>query len=587
MKTPFYFLIALSLMTIFQSCSSGRMAYRDNDDVYYTGSGVRDRETYTTTQENNTSTGNTGGNYNSGTYDRDVNTGRQPDYGNSNDQSQTRGDRDAERFSYDDRPHSSGQNRSSGDGNGNTYITNNYYDEDDYYDYAYSARIRRFYHPLGWSYYDPFYTNLYWYDYNPFSWGVSLYCTYNWWNPRPFGSWGPSWGVGVGFGPSWGFGPSFAYNPFWGNPWGNPWGWGGGGYMAGYNDGFMNGYYAGLYNGTFNPYYFNSLDSYSYYYGPRNGRNNHVASNVPGGRGDRNIGDLYGRKLLADDPKTPRQETASDGIAAIGRSKREIRSMDPEFNQPGRGNDGIIGKPRQDSRSGGTQEVLPTKQNGRVDLDGPGRNETTSPSGVNPKSNSAPVREEPPSGVNPKSNNIPVRGEGSFPNGGNPRSGNPSEGTVKQSPTMDPVNPGKNNELNPRSSEPVKNNNIRNEQYSPRGASDESGAQSPRNGSFNSDRNEPSGSGRKQSEENFTPRGNSNERETPARNQNGTLRERSGSGKNVEPSSRERRSYEPSRPAGRQETRPSSPQRSSPSISSPSPGSSRPSGSPAPSNRRR
>ena len=64
---------------------------------------------------------------------------------------------------------------------GNTYITNNYYDEDDYYDYYYTSRIRRFHRDLycGWGYYDPFYTNLYWYDYNPYNWGVSIYMGYN------------------------------------------------------------------------------------------------------------------------------------------------------------------------------------------------------------------------------------------------------------------------------------------------------------------------------------------------------------------------------------------------------------------------
>ncbi|HNP48410.1 MAG TPA: hypothetical protein PKL85_06205, partial [Bacteroidia bacterium] len=62
------------------------------------------------------------------------------------------------------------------DGQGNTYITNNYYNDDDYYDYAYSARLRRYYSPvIGYSYYDTYYTNSYWYDYNPSSWGVSIY----------------------------------------------------------------------------------------------------------------------------------------------------------------------------------------------------------------------------------------------------------------------------------------------------------------------------------------------------------------------------------------------------------------------------
>ena len=73
------------------------------------------------------------------------------------------------------------------DDGGTTYITNNYYyDSDDYYDYAYTARIRRFHSPVcySWSYYDPYYTNLYWYDRYPGNWGVSIYLGYDWSWPR-------------------------------------------------------------------------------------------------------------------------------------------------------------------------------------------------------------------------------------------------------------------------------------------------------------------------------------------------------------------------------------------------------------------
>jgi hypothetical protein len=63
---------------------------------------------------------------------------------------------------------------------------NNYssYDEDDYYDYAYSARIRRFHRPyLMYDYYADYYTNLYWYTYDPWYWGTSIYLGYHWWYP--------------------------------------------------------------------------------------------------------------------------------------------------------------------------------------------------------------------------------------------------------------------------------------------------------------------------------------------------------------------------------------------------------------------
>ena len=97
------------------------------------------------------------------------------------------------------------------DRNGDTYVTNNYYD--DYYDYSYSSRIRRFYHPQSsFSYYNSYYTNSYWYNYNPHSWGVSIYLGYNWWNPHPY-HYNPYWGSG--------YYSNFGYSPFnyyWHNP---------------------------------------------------------------------------------------------------------------------------------------------------------------------------------------------------------------------------------------------------------------------------------------------------------------------------------------------------------------------------------
>lgn len=100
------------------------------------------------------------------------------------------------------------------------------YDEDDYYDYAYSARIRRFHSPNIWSsYYDDFYTNLYWYNYNPMSWGTSIYLGYSWWYPSyyhhsphyfAYNHWGYSpWGYSY-----WGHSPYYygwGYSPYYNN----------------------------------------------------------------------------------------------------------------------------------------------------------------------------------------------------------------------------------------------------------------------------------------------------------------------------------------------------------------------------------
>jgi hypothetical protein len=135
---------------------------------------------------------------------------------------------------------------------GDTYINNNYYD--DYYDYAYASRLRRFhsnyYFP---SSYNDFYTNMYWYDYNPWNWGTSIYFNSGWF--------GPSFGMSFG----WGW-PYYSY------------GLGGYPYYGGYGNGYYDGYYNGLYNGYYggighSGWYYNEGSWYSndnnYYYGHR------------------------------------------------------------------------------------------------------------------------------------------------------------------------------------------------------------------------------------------------------------------------------------------------------------------------------
>ncbi|MBU46997.1 MAG: hypothetical protein CMD28_06155 [Flavobacteriales bacterium] len=58
------------------------------------------------------------------------------------------------------------------------------YTVDDYYDYSFSSRIRRFHRPIYYSgYYGGIYTNYYWYNNDPFYWGTSIYYGYNWNSP--------------------------------------------------------------------------------------------------------------------------------------------------------------------------------------------------------------------------------------------------------------------------------------------------------------------------------------------------------------------------------------------------------------------
>jgi len=132
------------------------------------------------------------------------------------------------------------------------YVSNNNYYSDDYNDYGYSSRIRRYDENWGgWGYYDDVYTNSYWYSYNPYQFGMSIYMGYPWWGPSAYWySYYPSyyWGCGLGF--NWGFGWGLydlgCYNPFWGyGGYGYPY-WGCGNYGRGYCYG---GYYYNSYEG--------------------------------------------------------------------------------------------------------------------------------------------------------------------------------------------------------------------------------------------------------------------------------------------------------------------------------------------------
>ncbi|MCB0397260.1 MAG: hypothetical protein KDD36_11430 [Flavobacteriales bacterium] len=187
------------------------------------------------------------------------------------------------------------------DEKGNTYVTNNYYgdyndyDADDYYDYAYAARIRRFHRHSRWHYYDPYYTNTYWYDRSPGNWGVSIYCGYRWWRPYSHTT------VYVSYGDPWYYSPGY-YSWYGYSPYYNPYRWS---YYNGYNNGYWNGYWNGYHDGynghgtNPNPYYYNSRDYTSHYYGPRQ---------TPGSNGSEvrptNLGQMY-EKLTRQDQPSP------------------------------------------------------------------------------------------------------------------------------------------------------------------------------------------------------------------------------------------------------------------------------------------
>lgn len=150
---------------------------------------------------------------------------------------------------------------SEADEDGNTYITNNYYnnDIDDFYDYTYASRLRRFHYPyLGFSYYDDYYTNLYWYNYNPYYLSMSFYSMPDLWLLTSTSWYRPYYG--------WGFG-------YYGHPFYN-YGWEPYYYGYGYY-GYGNFWHINYYEGNNN----------NYFYGPRRTlTSNDGSGNRRGGR---------------------------------------------------------------------------------------------------------------------------------------------------------------------------------------------------------------------------------------------------------------------------------------------------------------
>jgi hypothetical protein len=199
------------------------------------------------------------------------------------------------------------------------------YSKDDYYDYQYASRIRRFNNNVsGLGYYDNWYTNYYWYNQNPSMYGTSIYSSYNYWGSgygyNPYGG-GMSYNYGY---PNYGYGNPYSYgynSPY--NSYGN-------GYMNGYNNGFYNGFYGypyGYNSFGYNPYgynpyynsypsnnswgYYNSYDansSYSKTYAPRGSHDggNGSRMSLPGKDIDNSYVAKYIHNVVVAQENTPK-----------------------------------------------------------------------------------------------------------------------------------------------------------------------------------------------------------------------------------------------------------------------------------------
>ncbi len=214
------------------------------------------------------------------------------------------------------------------------------YDKDDYYDYKYASRLRRFNNPVnGLGYYDDYYTNYYWYNGNPAYYGTSIYTSYNWWGPSyGYGSFGPSWGFGVGY--NWGYPYGYGYDPY------------------GYNA-YWNGYYNGLYSGLYgyphygyNPYcgwgYYNSFDSNSGYYkttyAPRtsHGGSNSGRMSNPGMNSAKDLSGKYIQSIKTQNESAPKfyevsrpvrvNKNADNYGGGVSPSAPEVKPSEPRTN---------------------------------------------------------------------------------------------------------------------------------------------------------------------------------------------------------------------------------------------------------------
>lgn len=263
-------------------------------------------------------------------------------------------------FSQDDLNYDPDANSSVSDDDGGTtktysstdnYDDENYeYDEEDY-DYEYSSRIKRFHRrTVVYDYYDPFFTDLYFYD--PFfAPGASIYVGgyndyYRWrrWNRwHRYNAWGwndPFWGCGYnswGWNRGWGWGNSWGYNPYvYNNFYYDPyWTWNGyNPYHCHSNVWQNNNYYYNNSNGGGNGGYQPQT-----YYGPRRGGSsiNPGYAALPGNsrlKSDRVPADFErtgktGRTVAHDNEPEP--AAARSGRGETGRNPNEAQ---PNTRQP-------------------------------------------------------------------------------------------------------------------------------------------------------------------------------------------------------------------------------------------------------------
>jgi len=195
--------------------------------------------------------------------------------------------------------------------------SNEYYyseESDEYYDYEYASRIKRFHEDCGdFGYYAPVYNNVY-------SPGFSMGFGYGW----------PSSYMSMSFGYGWGY-PYYGYYDPWYYPYYDPWYYPyypyyGGSYWMGYNQGYYNGYWNGYYGGG---YYPEGGDGYGYYYGPRGTRGSGLIGSTDN-RESRMTNDVNVEKTAPVETRTSRSEPGSlfgSGLSQQGTEPNNVERV--------------------------------------------------------------------------------------------------------------------------------------------------------------------------------------------------------------------------------------------------------------------
>jgi hypothetical protein len=283
-------------------------------------------------------------------------------------------------------------------------VINNYYDD---YDYYYSSRINRFHRDYAaFDYYSPVFTETYWYNYQPYSWGISIY--------------GRS-GLGFGFAVNY---PVYYYG------WGTD-------YWYNYNFGWYDPYYGSSGYWGYDPFYYS-------WYSP-------VAININIGPRWRN-NYWFGRGFWHNDYR-PVYHVSNNYYYNEYAVRNSYRSM-PDHNRQGEYNRSTAGASRRESvpAAGTRSQPVNRSSEGQVNISQGGRPADMRPSNSN-RGNSGNTGNKINNASNTDNNNGNTRNNGNNvnnANNGNNRNSRPggNNGNFNQN-SRNTNNNGNNNNSRP------------------------------------------------------------------------------------------------------------------------------------------